>query len=285
MGRWHGHPNAHTAGPRLSGKNALVRHGGSTHHRPCRLPVTWQTSLSYFTHKNDYWTQKDMQSGAATPLPHPSGSDCFLTFRGGRKGWSSSPVTVPPRLPLPRLQHHRPLGQWGAREFAPAPLKAHNLVGRTAHACNDTSASAASALPTAAWNLLQAYGLNGTGYEEFLFQERMLTIIQQHDPAEPLFLWYRSWLPSRVGFVHQSPARNLLRSLGMRPMWRTALCKYPRIGSTASASCATTRTPAVSRPLTAGLGRRKCTAAVRSTTLLCIFSTGVPHLNSAGQGR
>jgi hypothetical protein len=35
-----------------------------------------------------------------------------------------------------------------------------------------------------------AHGLNGTGYEEAMFAERVLGIIAGHDPSVPLFLYY-----------------------------------------------------------------------------------------------
>ena len=35
-----------------------------------------------------------------------------------------------------------------------------------------------------------AHGLNGTGYEEAMFAERVLGIIAGHDPNVPLFLYY-----------------------------------------------------------------------------------------------
>jgi hypothetical protein len=35
-----------------------------------------------------------------------------------------------------------------------------------------------------------AHGLNGTGFEEAQFEERVLGIIAGHDPAVPLYLYY-----------------------------------------------------------------------------------------------
>jgi len=35
-----------------------------------------------------------------------------------------------------------------------------------------------------------AHGVNGTGYEEGLFKERLLSIVNSHDVAKPLFLYY-----------------------------------------------------------------------------------------------
>jgi len=38
-----------------------------------------------------------------------------------------------------------------------------------------------------------AYGMNGTGqYEEYIFQDRLTSIIQAHDVSQPLFLFYGS---------------------------------------------------------------------------------------------
>lgn len=41
------------------------------------------------------------------------------------------------------------------------------------------------------WNTDKpAYGINGTAYEEYLFRDHVLDIINSHNASEPLFLYY-----------------------------------------------------------------------------------------------
>merc|ERR1719223_1911093 len=44
--------------------------------------------------------------------------------------------------------------------------------------------------PTSGLTTAPAVGLNGSDYEEFIFLRRMQKIIRDHDPEDPLFLFY-----------------------------------------------------------------------------------------------
>lgn len=47
-----------------------------------------------------------------------------------------------------------------------------------------------------------AHGINGTDYEEFLFRDRILEIIENHNASEPLFLYYAPHLVHSPLEVH-----------------------------------------------------------------------------------
>ncbi len=85
-----------------------------------------------------------------------------------------------------------------------------------------------------------AHGLNGTGYEEAMFAERVLGIIAGHDPAVPLFLYYPMHLVHSplcvcvTGISASAPALHAMR-LGCRHLLQMHYvskrhCRLPRAG-------------------------------------------------------
>jgi arylsulfatase A-like enzyme len=114
----------------------------------------YDTSLHYFEHKNDYWTQHCMQSACC-----PN----YGLYHNNSNGEGQE--EIPDFWEAPRPQHNYNL----------------SLVDL--------------------WDTLEpAKSLNGTDYEEFLFLDRMKSIIRNHTNAEsdkieseqqqPLFLFY-----------------------------------------------------------------------------------------------
>ena len=72
--------------------------------------------------------------------------------------------------------------------------------------------------------------LNGTGYEEHLFRDRMNQIINAHDPATPLYLNYDSKVAHYPQQVGSRPAgRPPARRLSLRPAVHvlSAVCIAP----------------------------------------------------------